>query len=138
VALIIPKVMKVIDEIFYWNYKNDINGNKAREFHNGLLSVISNNVSLSDNSYAYQNGKSIILCTNRHKNSCCFIKLDIKNFFNSIDIELLIKDIIEVLGIDTVFSEQIKSIVKSCTYKDILPIGFYNLTTAYRSLHEKI
>lgn len=105
-------------------YKNDINGNKARDLHNSLLSIINNNVSLSNNSYAYQNGKSIVLCAIQHKGGNNFIKLDIKNFFNSIDIDLLIDDIIEALDIDYIFYEQVKSIVKSCTYRSMLPLGF--------------
>lgn len=105
-------------------YKTDINGDRARELHNNLLSIINNYVTLSNNSYAYQNGKSIVLCANQHKNSNCFIKLDIKNFFNSIDIELLIHNIIESMEIDEIFYEQVRVIVKSCTYKSMLPLGF--------------
>lgn len=105
-------------------YKADVNGHKARDLHNSLLNIINNNVTLSDNSYAYQNGKSIVLCANQHKTSNCFIKLDIKNFFNSIDIELLIDNIIELMEIDKIFRDQIKIIVKSCTYKSMLPLGF--------------
>lgn len=105
-------------------YKKDANGNKARELHNNLLNIIKSIVSLSNNSYAYQDGKSIVSCANEHKNSRHFIKLDIKNFFNSIDINLLTDDLIEVLDIDCVFKEHVKTIVKSCTYKNILPLGF--------------
>lgn len=105
-------------------YKNNINGNKARELHNSLLDIIRKKVSLSKNSYAYQNGKSIVACVNQHKKSNYFIKLDIKNFFNSIDIDLLTDDLMEILDIDCIFKEHIKVIIKSCTYKNMLPLGF--------------
>ena len=105
-------------------YKDNIRGNEARKLHNSLLNIIRNKVSLSYNSYAYQKGKSIVSCANQHKNSNYFMKLDIKSFFNSIDINLLTNDLIEFLHIDCIFMEQVKKIIKSCTCNNMLPLGF--------------
>lgn len=123
-------------------YKKDDYGEKAKELHNHLLNNCINNISLSDNSYAYQKGKSIVKCVEQHVNSICFIKLDIRKYFNSINLELLIATIIEKLEIDNLFKEHIKTIIKSTTYKNMLPLGFTvspMLTEIYmKSFDEKV
>lgn len=105
-------------------YKENKYGEDARKLHNSFLDCIKNKASLSDSSYAYQEGKSIVSCVKRHINSIGFIKLDIKKYFNSIDTDILVETLIEVLGIDCLFKNHIKTIIESCTYNNKLPLGF--------------
>lgn len=105
-------------------YKNSEDGNKARELHNKLFMIIKSKISLSHNSYAYQDGKSIVSCVNQHKNSNYFMKFDIKNFFNSIDLDFLIDDTIETFEVDNLFRRHMETLIKSCTYDNKLPLGF--------------
>lgn len=105
-------------------YKNNEFGISARELHNNLLTTIESKLSLSYCSFAYQNGKSIVSCVNQHRYNNYFLKFDIKDFFNSIDLNLLIDDIIETLEIDNIFRSQVETLIKSCTYNNKLPLGF--------------
>lgn len=105
-------------------YKEDDNGEMAKKLHDKLSSVIKSHIFLSGNSYAYQERKSIVQCVNCHINSISFIKLDIKRYFNSIDIKLLVDVLTENLDIDNIFKEHMKTIVKACTYNNKLPLGF--------------
>ncbi|WP_206911622.1 hypothetical protein IGL98_000934 [Enterococcus sp. DIV0840] len=92
-----------------------------------------------NNKYFYQNnfpeyvfgflkGKSYFGFLQYHvskKNTNNFLKLDIKNFFGSIDTEVLIEDIVNDFEEDTYKKEELKMLFKVVlTYKDQLPQGF--------------
>ena len=89
-----------------------------------MLDTIKNNINLSNYSYAYQNGKSIVSCVEQHLNSNYFLKFDIRNYFNSIDLNLLTSDLIKELDIDIIFKKHIETIINACTYNKKLPLGF--------------
>lgn len=105
-------------------YKNDLNGEVIKTLHTKLLNKINEDICFSDYSYAYQKKKSIVSCVQLHLNSKFFMKLDIKNFFNSIDISLLTKDLLNLLNIDMIYAEHLKLVLNACTYNDRLPLGF--------------
>lgn len=105
-------------------YKNNLDGEKSRALHDKLLDTIKNNINLSNYSYAYQNGKSIVSCVEQHLNSNYFLKFDIRNYFNSIDLNLLTSDLIKELDIDIIFKKHIETIINACTYNKKLPLGF--------------
>lgn len=104
-------------------YKNDINGEKIRELHKELLEKISNKYIWHENSFAYRKGINIKQCVEKHLNSNGFLKYDIKKFFNSINLDKLLKCFIEKFNIDSRFQKDLESILSTCFYEGKLPLG---------------
>ncbi len=105
-------------------YRDNDNGNQAKEIHKKIVSRIEQVIKYSSSSYAYQQGKSIVDCVKLHKESKCFIKFDIRKFFNSINIKKLGKLLIEECNLNEVFDNQVKEIIGACTYEKEVVLGF--------------
>ena len=69
-------------------------------------------------SFAYKNGVSTKDALKYHCSSNLYIKLDIKNFFNSISYENFLSKVS--------LKNSLKTLIFDCFYKDSLPIGFVN------------
>lgn len=104
-------------------YINNNDGDNAKKIHEYILKKIYSYYRFNDNSYAYQKGKSIKECVNKHIEGKSFIKYDIKNFFESIKEENLYKCLVYIFGIDKRFIGALKRIFNSCFYENTLPLG---------------
>lgn len=65
-------------------YSNSSEGYELRSIHMKLMKSLQKLISLHPFSYAYRQDRSILVCVNQHIGNKYFIKLDIKDFFNSI------------------------------------------------------
>lgn len=59
-------------------------GFALRSFHLKLMKQLQKLIELQPYSYAYRKDRSIFMCMNQHIDSKFFLKIDIKDFFNSI------------------------------------------------------
>jgi hypothetical protein len=104
-------------------YRDDENGIKLRQIHSLILEGLEKAYVFSNNSFAYRKGISIKDCALPHKNSQSFLKFDIKSFFNSVkylDLYECCKNILEQFF---VINNELKKIIKACTYNNVLPLG---------------
>lgn len=104
-------------------YKHSIEGERLREIHLKIKDAILKKYKSDEASYAYQCGKSIIMCVSPHVKSKYFEKYDIKHFFNSIKIESLIKAIEEEFKINKKYHVITTRIVRSLFVDNKLPLG---------------
>lgn len=104
-------------------YKDDDCGVKAKELHGYLLDILYQKYKFNQNSYAYQKGKSIKQCVDKHIKGKGFIKYDIKKFFENIQLENLSKCFAQILEIDNRFLNELDEILKTCFYRTRLPLG---------------
>lgn len=104
-------------------YKDDENGIKLRELHESILNKLENIYSFSDISYAYRKGSSILDCVIPHKNNISFLKIDIKNFFNSIKYLELFSSSKHILNNLFIIDKDYGSLLKACMYDNKLPLG---------------
>ena len=65
-------------------YASNSEGFELRKFHVRLLEQLQKLIVLTEYSFAYKKSHSTIMCVEKHINSKYFLKIDIKNFFNSI------------------------------------------------------
>lgn len=104
-------------------YRDDENGERARELHNHMLKSMQKCYLPNDASFAYRKGRGIKQCAERHLKGNEFLKYDIKKFFNSIKPEKLVKCIAEKLCIDKRFLNELHKVLDTCFYEGILPLG---------------
>ena len=124
-------VSKQFNNNQFYSYKKN-NGKLTKEakelkdYHKFIENIVIEYMQESDSVYSYSKEKSIFDCINLHKNSKIYFKTDIKNFFQSIILELIRKMIIEnIPNIQiTDIGKYIESILKLVTYSDVLPVGF--------------
>ncbi len=105
-------------------YRGDDNGTKARNLHNSINDCLKQAYKFSDNSYAYKAGESIKSCVDNHLEGNGFLKYDIKKFFNSIQIDMLVEKMLNEFGIDAKYAEQLKEVLVACSYDNQIPLGF--------------
>lgn len=105
-------------------YVKSDEGDKVSKLHKKIGLVITKNFRYSEYSYAYQKGKSAIECVAVHRNSVSFVKFDVYHFFNSMDIEILIENLLDHLQIGIPYKEQLQKILTICTHKGEIPLGF--------------
>lgn len=125
------------------SYKGNTYGNELRRFHEHLVSCFAYYFKFSENAYGYIKGKSIKQCLEKHKNDTYFIKLDIKNFFNSIS-KVKLNTIFRILLTTENINDAKKifkgkkintkrlindisgyqKILSSCCFKNKVPLGF--------------
>lgn len=72
-------------------YKGTSEGMELRKIHTNIYNTLNDIVDLSNYSFAYKKNTSIKDCINKHIHSQYFMKLDIKDFFNSISKQKLNK-----------------------------------------------
>lgn len=115
-----------------------------RKAHEKIIVTLEKLVILNPNCYAYRKKYSVKKCVNRHKYSCYFLKVDIKNFFNSIS-KSKMKQILKCYFFEnpldayiSIVKEKKKKYYKSylntwdelnvvldlCFYNNKLPLGF--------------
>jgi len=99
-------------------------GNALRNLHEKIVSIIEQNYQFSESSFAYRKHYSIRHCVSLHKESVCFIKIDISDFFNSITYTKLYNALKLFLKDDVVYDQNYASFIKSLMYKNILPLGY--------------
>lgn len=104
-------------------YADNEYGQNMRKFHEKIAFVLNKEHIFSENSYAYQKGKSIKNCVECHKSGNTFLKFDIHHFFNSIEKKKLIKILMQEFELDIVYKKQIELILDTCFYKEKMPIG---------------
>lgn len=105
-------------------YKEDESGNEARKLHEVINDSLKKEYTYSNNSYAYKKGESIKTCVEKHLEGMGFLKYDIRNFFNSISLDLLADKMIREFNIDAQYIKQLKEVLTSCLYANRLPLGF--------------
>lgn len=104
-------------------YMSDENGQSMRELHEKMASILNKEHLFDRNSFAYQKGKSIKECVERHKHSISFLKFDIHKFFNSIQKKKLVKKLMKEFELDVIYKEQISTILNTCFAEEKMPIG---------------
>lgn len=100
---------------------------KLKVIQQWILSNVLQNLPVSDISTAFGKGDSTFINAKMHAESTFSIRIDIKNFFNSIKAEDLIKVIKESCQIADIYkSEEFnKLLIKSCFFIDHkLPVGY--------------
>jgi len=97
-------------------YLHNKNGEDFRTFHKALNKEFERVLPSSDLSYAYKKKTNIKNALDKHIGSNVFIKLDIKEYFNSITFEKLMS---KLKGFS--FTEDD---IRCCFFKGNLPIGF--------------
>lgn len=105
-------------------YRDDDNGNLARDLHRYILNCFEKRYNSSEYSYAYQKRKSIKLCVEKHIEGTGFIKYDIKSFFNSITCNQAVDCIVKEFNIHSRYQDQLNVIMSSCFFEGELPLGF--------------
>lgn len=107
-----------------YTYANEEEGRSAKLFHIYLRSSMESKFIYSTNSFAYQKGKSVVQCVEKHLRSVHFVKFDISHFFNSIDLDILSKIIMDIMKIDIEYIDHMKKILQVCTVNNQVPLGF--------------
>lgn len=86
-----------------YTYANSKAGESLRNKHKLFTNKYGKELTANnDISFAYQEGKSVKHCVERHLSSKYFLSLDIKNFFNSIDLNLLSEKLSTLLEDETI------------------------------------
>ncbi|MEG2250854.1 MAG: reverse transcriptase domain-containing protein [Bacilli bacterium] len=132
------------------SYKGNSFGNELRKFHESLVSHLLDYFKFSDNAYGYIKGKSIQQCLEKHRNDNYFVKVDVKNFFNSISkakLNSIFRILISTQNIDEAKSLFISNnkkvklmklitdfsgyqkILSCCCYYNKVPLGFSSSPT---------
>lgn len=104
-------------------YKKTEKGIRIRRFHERINKIICDKYNPNDASFAYQRGKSIILCASEHLQNIYFVKFDIKHFFNTIKHEHLVNAIEREFGIDKRYHDITGKIIGGFFVDCILPLG---------------
>lgn len=105
-------------------YRDEPKGYEAKEFHKYILQCLEKKYRFSEHSYAYQKGKSIKQCAEKHIKSRGFIKYDIKGFFNSITVDAATDCIIEEFDLESRYKKMLMDILSACFWEGGLPLGF--------------
>lgn len=84
--------------------------------------LLSGNFCFPASMYGYVQGKSIKQSVNVHKDSQAFLKVDIKDFFDSCTYDFIMKSMSEVYPF-CMFMDYLALIVKACMLDDKLPQG---------------
>lgn len=119
-TIIIKKNRKIRELV---KYSANSHGRDIRNLHEKILDQLEKFHVFSDSSYAYRKGYSIIKCVEIHKNSNSFVKYDIKNFFNSINIEDMCMMIACVNKMHKTYLSHLNRIIEVCFYNRTLPLG---------------
>ena len=104
-------------------YTSDSNGEALRNLHRRFATAISYCYEKMPNSYAYKKDVDILQCLQQHFESNSFLKTDIHEFFNSIQYDILLDEILE----DRVCKRNkglVSLMLKACFYDGHMPIGF--------------
>lgn len=104
-------------------YVDSTDGMNLRNLHAKIVDKLLVDYDFSNASFAYRKGTSTIDCVRKHEESCSFVKLDIRSFFNSIDIEKLIDRLVSLYDIRKGIGAEDRKIIQSCFYKGKLPLG---------------
>lgn len=104
-------------------YASDDNGRVMRELHEKIALILNKEHLSDEHSFAYQKGKSVKKCAERHKSSISFLKFDIHKFFNSIDKKKLVKKLMKEFELDAIYEEQVSVILDTCFRDGKMPIG---------------
>ena len=104
-------------------YESDENGQSMRELHKKMASILYEEYLFDDHSFAYQKRKSVKACAECHKHSVSFLKFDIHKFFNSIEKKKLVKKLMKEFELDTIYEEQISTILDTSFVEGKMPIG---------------
>jgi len=102
-------------------YRTNVNGETLREIHKLILDYVERRHVFSSSSYAYRCGFSIYDCVKTHKNGISFIKLDIKDFFGTININKL-KNRLEVPP--NVTRSLQDELIDCCSFDEKIPLGY--------------
>ena len=102
------------------------NGQKIRHLHDCVAELFKSLYESSESSWAYKEGCGILGCVSQHLNSKCFLKSDIRSYFESISFDVLSTFLKEDLSDlkDEESVEKLLTVVRACFYDDSLPIGF--------------
>ncbi len=100
---------------------------KLKNFHTFLNNILFKYMEVSASVYSYKPNKSIYDCVSLHAKSKYYFKTDIKNFFHSIDSELILKCLeknIDNYPISSDIKEYFENIMNLIVYENSLPVGF--------------
>lgn len=103
-------------------YKDNEKGIALRQLHRNFAKEITLYYESADNSYAYKKGTGVLQCLEKHMQSNTFLKADIHEFFNSIEYEILYKQILD--DNPRKRKKRLETLLKACFYDGHLPIGF--------------
>lgn len=94
-----------------------------KKYHNIINSSVRKVYKRTEYSYAYHEKVSALDCLNKHIESKGFIKFDIKNFFGSIDFNILAKSLLKELKIRENSLPLLIDILKTSCVNEKLPLG---------------
>lgn len=105
-----------------YNETND--GESLRALHSKIAEKLLENYAFADTSYAYRKGYGILQCVEKHQESCGFLIIDIKNFFNSIRYSTLY-NILKKKNENKFSSDKdFQLLVKSLMYNNQVSLGY--------------
>lgn len=107
----------------FYKYNESEYGDSARKLHKKLHQHLEKHFIFSDYSFAYQKGKSIVKCLEKHLESVHFIKFDIKSFFNNINIHELCSKLLLTLSIDNSYFDRLIRILDTCSVEKSIQLG---------------
>lgn len=113
-------------------YKNDDSGKKLRAKHRIDLNTINQFVKPDEFSFAYQKGKNPKMMVKNHLQNTTFLYVDIKSFFNNININIL-KEKASYLSSASFTKEHLDNLIHSCTIEENKGIAIGLIPSAFLS-----
>ena len=104
-------------------YLSTDDGKHLRGIHEKILKSLQTEHNPHGCSFAYRKGYSIKKCISSHLGNTGFIKLDVHEFFHSIQPLLLAEKILNEFKIDSAYRSLLVSLVKSLFIDGRLPLG---------------
>ncbi len=104
-------------------YRDDEEGVKARNLHEKLDAQLRKKYNPNNFSFAYHKDRRAKDAVELHLSSKGFIKIDIKKFFENIDINRLENKLMIMYDIDKNYKTRIHKIIGSCYCEGRLPLG---------------
>lgn len=100
---------------------------ELREYHTFLNNILFKYMNVNECVYSYKENRSVLNAVSLHKDSASYFKTDIKNFFKSINRELVLKCLINNISrypINENVKDYLENIIDLVVYDNHLPVGF--------------
>ncbi len=113
-------------------YKNNKEGKDLRIHHKVQMTYIENYLRSNDLVFSYTKGKSAKMMVNKHLKSSYFLYIDIKSFFNNIDLNIL-KEKANFLTSKNMSQHKLNILIDSCKVNEdfgiaigLIPSSFFS------------
>ncbi len=113
-------------------YKNNKDGKKLRIHHKVQMTYIENYLYSNDLVFSYSKGKNTKMMVNKHLKSVNFLYIDIKSFFNNIDLNIL-KEKSNFLTSKNMSQYKLNALIDSCKINEDLGIAIGLIPSSFFS-----